>query len=151
MIASMSAPSADPSEPGATPSSPRLHHVGYRVDSIARFLRATHWSSESEPVEDPLQEARLCLLRLGDPVSPFLELVEFSSDPKRPETSDPARLGLHHLCFSVPTKGAGEEWARSSRLLPVTDWKPAVLFGYRPVRFYYSRNRELLELLAEAV
>jgi hypothetical protein len=30
----------------------------------------------------------------------------------------------------------------------VTSWQPAVLFGGRPVRFAYSRNRKLLEFLA---
>ncbi len=39
---------------------------------------------------------------------------------------------------------------RERRLLPVTPWQPAVLFGGRTVRFVYSRNRELLELFADA-
>jgi hypothetical protein len=119
------------------------------VDDLARYLRATHWTPETDPVEDPLQGARLCLLRIGDAANPFLELVEFVNARKESDLSGTAPLALHHLCFLVPTRSAGEEWARNGRFLPISDWKPAVLFGGKPVRFYYSRNRELLELLSE--
>jgi hypothetical protein len=38
---------------------------------------------------------------------------------------------------------------REKRLLPITTWEPAELFGGRAIRFAYSRNRELLEFLAD--
>jgi hypothetical protein len=127
----------------------RLHHIGYLVVDIDQYLSASHWTKQSGTVEDPLQNARLCLLRLKHPADPLLELIEFVQRDGLERKSPAQRPGLHHLCFSVPSTEAGEQWARASRFLPVTSWKPAVLFGGLPVRFYYSRNRELVELLAE--
>ena len=57
--------------------------------------------------------------------------------------------GWHHVCYEVPTRADADERIASLRLLPVTDWAPAVLFEGRSVRFVYTRNRELLEFVTE--
>ena len=41
---------------------------------------------------------------------------------------------LHHLCMSVSTTAEGDALIRQHRMLPVTPWRPAVLFGGRVVR-----------------
>src|SRR5438128_1837702 len=122
------------------PAGFRLHHIGYLVRDIDQYLIASHWTKETDTVEDPLQDARLCLLRMQHAAGPLLELVEFRQRDGLPATSSERHPGLHHLCFAVPSTEAGERWARSCRFLPVTSWKPAVLFDGLPVRFYYSRN-----------
>jgi hypothetical protein len=137
--------------PIADPAEFRLHHIGYLVNDIGQYLNASHWTKEIDTVEDPLQNARLCLLRMRHPGDPLLELVEFLQPDGLPGAPSARHPGLHHLCFAVPSTEAGERWARSCRFLPVTSWKPAILFGGLPVRFYYSRNRELLELLSETI
>lgn len=140
---------ADAGTSTAPPAGFPLHHIGLLVVDIDRYLAASHWTRAGDTVQDPLQNARLCLLRMGQHAGPLLELVEFLPRDGAREPLSSRRPGLHHLCFAVPTPEAGERWARRQRFLPVTVWKPAVLFGGRPVRFYYSRNRELLELLSE--
>ena len=137
--------------PTGGPAEFSLHHIGYLVNDIDRYLIASHWTKETDTVKDPLQNARLCLLRMPHPASPLLELVEFLQRDGLPEPSSARQPGLHHLCFAVPSTEAGERWAADCRFLPVTSWKPAVLFGGLPVRFYFSRNRELLELLSETM
>ncbi len=58
--------------------------------------------------------------------------------------------GQHHLCFEVANTADADEFIEANRLLPITHWQPAVLFGGRRVRFAYSRQRELIEFLADA-
>jgi hypothetical protein len=125
-----------------------VHHYGMLVASIERYVKQSLWATHGEIVYDPRQGARLTLVGLRPGMSPAIELVE-------PVDDSPLRTALqrgtswHHICLSVPTVERGDELIRRYRFLGVTNWTPAVLFGGRPVRFAYSRNRELVEFLSE--
>lgn len=130
------------------PVQPRVHHVGLVVASIEKALTQSLWTQHGEAVVDPIQQCRLCLATLAGSAQPYVELVE----PLHEQAPTWATLqrggGWHHVCLAVASPEAGDALMRERRLLPVTPWQPAVLFGGRPVRFAYSRNRELLEFLA---
>jgi methylmalonyl-CoA/ethylmalonyl-CoA epimerase len=101
-------------------------------------------------VSDPIQQARLCMVGLkGDPSAPIVELVQPSGDQSPTYRAGAKGGGWHHVCLILANTRDGDEFAGSQRMLPVTPWQPAVLFDGRPVRFFYSRNRELIELISD--
>jgi hypothetical protein len=126
-----------------------IHHVGRIVASIDAYLERSPWPCRRGPVTDPRQGARLALLEV-DAGSPWIELVEPTGDDSPVWGAGQRDTVWHHVCLTAGTRAAGDRWLEEHRLLPVTEWTPAVLFDGRPVRFAYSRNRELVELLADA-
>ncbi|HEU4422006.1 MAG TPA: VOC family protein [Pilimelia sp.] len=126
-----------------------VHHFGVIVANIERYLEKSLWRSHGAIVHDPLQGARLCLVGLYPDMSPAIELVEPVDESSPLWESLKRGTSWHHICLAAPTTKRADELIREHRFLPVTDWKPAVLFDGRPVRFVYSRNRELVEFLAE--
>lgn len=126
---------------------PRIHHFGRTVQDIDAYLKASPWPCRRGPLIDPLQGARLALLEAGE-ASPWIELIEPSGEDSTLWRATDKGVIWHHVCFEFGTGAEADEWMEKERLLPVTDWKPAVLFDNRGVRFAYSRNRELIELLA---
>jgi glyoxalase/bleomycin resistance protein/dioxygenase superfamily protein len=127
-----------------------LHHVGVVVADIDRYLQQSVWERRTPIVIDPLQQSRLCLTSFAVDATPMIELVEPLGETSPTWGALQRGGGWHHLCFAVGTQAAGDALVRERRLLPVGPWQPAVLFDGRAVRFVYSRNRELLELLADA-
>jgi hypothetical protein len=129
----------------------KIHHFGLVVPSIETYLQqSSMWELRSPIVEDPLQKARLCMIGLVDDASPaIVELVQPLGDDSPTSRAASKGVGCHHVCLSVATAAAGDAMIAQHRLLPVTRWKPAALFSGRPVRFVYSRNRELIELISD--
>ncbi len=146
-----------PAAPGSPPlgarslndTSTRIHHFGMVVPNIEAWLERSVWRPVGEVVSDPLQRARLCLAGLPADTEGMVELVQ-PLDADSPTWNALQRgPGWHHVCLSVASIDAGDALVRQRRMLPVTGWQPAVLFGGRAIRFVYSRNRELMELLAD--
>ncbi len=130
------------------PSSPRFHHVGIVVKKLESFIAAGGYELVGEIVTDPVQKARLCLIRQFGEAEAHVELVEpVGSDSPLAGALDRGG-GLHHLCYEVATRSEADAFLAQRRFLPVTPWQPAVLFGGRSVRFAFTRNRELIEFLA---
>jgi hypothetical protein len=127
----------------------RLHHVGIVVADLEAYLRQSLWQPDRPIVTDPIQQARLCLTKIGSGDATCVELVQPLDERSRLWGALQRGGGFHHLCMAVATEAAGDTLMRERRLLPVTPWQPAVLFGGRMVRFVYTRNRELLELFAD--
>ena len=126
-----------------------VHHYGIIVPNIERYLERSIWRAHSPIVHDPLQGARLCLVGLSADMSPAIELVEPVDETSPVWASMKRGTSFHHICLLVPSTERADDLMHQFRFLSVTDWKPAVLFDGRPVRFAYSRNRELIEFLSE--
>lgn len=126
-----------------------VNHFGLVVPSIERYLENSVWRAYKDVVHDPLQGARLCLVGLHAEMCPAIELVEPVDEDSPVWAAMKRGTTWHHVCLEVPTKQRADELVHLYRFLTVTDWKPAVLFGGRSVRFAYSRNRELFEFLSE--
>jgi hypothetical protein len=126
-----------------------VHHVAVVVPNIEKYLTQSPWRAAGPVVHDPLQRARLCIVELGLGVGPAIELVEPEGEESPTWTALQRGTTWHHICLHVPSVQRADEVIRRHRLLPVTHWKPAVLFDGRPVRFAYTRNRELIEFLSE--
>jgi hypothetical protein len=128
-----------------------LHHVGVIVRSIEAYVRNSLWQPFTDIVHDQIQGARLCLAGISPGMSPAIELVEPDNQDSPLWKALERGTSWHHLCFQVPSVERADELIKEHRMLQVTAWAPAVLFGGRPVRFVYSRNRELVEFLSEEV
>ena len=129
----------------------RLHHVGLLVEDIDAHLKNGPWQLHGEIVEDPVQAARLCLVSLGENASEgaLIELVQPLGEESRVWSALQRGERQHHVCFQLESRAEADELIASHRMLPVTDWEPAVLFGGSPVRFAYTRSRELLEFYVD--
>jgi hypothetical protein len=128
---------------------PRIHHIGQVVADIETHLTRSIWEPLGEVVVDPIQKSRLVLAGYpGCAGEPFIELVQPLGEDSPVWKALEKGGGWHHVCLCVESRAFGDRLARERRMLGVTEWAPAVLFGGRSVRFVYSRNRELIELLA---
>ena len=131
---------------------PRIHHFGLLVQDVEKFLSRSIWELHGPIVSDPIQRARLCLvIPSGDASEPLVELIQ-PLDEQSPTWKHVASgQSWHHVCFTVPTMAAGDEYMTEKRLMRVTPWHPAVLFEGRAIRFALSRNGEILEFLSDEV
>lgn len=128
-----------------------VHHIAVIVERIEKYLEKSLWREAGAIVQDPAQSARLCLVRLYPDMAPAIELVEPIGEDSPTRAALRQGTTWHHICLQTPSTRDADELIRRHRLLPVTKWKPAVLFNARPVRFAYTRNRELIEFLSEEI
>ena len=128
----------------------KIHHIGMVVADIEAFVRKSFWERRTEILEDPVQEALLCLVGVpGDPMS--VELIQPTSDTSPTWEALQNGGGLRHLCFAVGDKDVADEQIALHRMIPITQWVPAKLFDDECVRFAYTRNRELVEFVVESM
>ncbi|MBL0159450.1 MAG: VOC family protein [Bryobacterales bacterium] len=127
---------------------PRLHHVGYIVDDVAKAL--PHWVESlearwvSEIFHDPLQKVNVVFLQpaeegvqvelvapagAGSPVAPFLAKGG----------------GLHHLCYEVDLLEPQIETMKRRKAVVIRPPKPAVAFGGRRIAWMVTRERLVVE------
>lgn len=127
----------------------RLDHVAILVRDIESYLTSSFWSLRSPVVHDPIQRARLCLVSIAKDDSHLVELIEPIGEGSPTYRALARGQKLHHLCFRVSCPQIADGLIDKYRLLPVTEWQPAVLFEGRPVRFAYTQYRELVEFVAD--
>lgn len=127
----------------------QIHHVGLLVDHIETYLAGSFWSRQSPVVYDPNQKARLCLVCIAEDQDHLVELIEPAGTDSPTYRAQGKGQKLHHLCFAVPRKQVADAIIEKYRLLPVTNWQSAILFQGRPIRFAYTRNRELVEFVVD--
>ncbi len=130
-------------------NTPRLHHIGYVVPSIAessrRWESAMLASSVSAIYEDDIQKAAVLFLELSDGVK--LELVEPLTDNSPVKRFLSKGGGLHHLCFEVSSLAEQINHMREQHAVLVRRPQPAVAFGGRRIAWMMTRDRMLVEYL----
>lgn len=127
----------------------QFHHVGTLVPEIDSYLENSFWELKTPIVYDPIQKARLCLVGIQHDHNHLVELIEPVGSDSPTYLAQKKGQQLHHLCFKTSHRELADEIIQKYRFLKVTDWQPAVLFEQRPVRFVYTRYRELMEFLAD--
>jgi len=144
----MSNPSQEDLHP---PGSPKLHHIGFVLDSIedtaASYARSLGATWDGNIIFDPLQMVRVTFLRGAHPCDAQFELVE-PSGPGSPVTRFlKSRGGLHHLCYEVEDLEAYLEFCKSVGTIIVRNPVPAVAFGGRRIAWALIKKRLLVEFL----
>ncbi len=127
----------------------RYHHVGTLVPDIERYLKNSFWELQTPIVYDPIQKARLCLVSIQQDHNHLVELIEPAGLDSPIHGALTKGQKLHHLCFETRHRQVADEIIQKYRFLKITDWQPAILFEQKPVRFVYTRYRELMEFLAD--
>jgi len=118
-----------------------FHHVGLGVNSIESL------SSESTPVEDPIQKVRVAFIVLNGTTIELIEPVGEDS---------PVRQGLEKgsklldLCYTVPDIDSALEHSRKFGFRCIHKPVPAVAFDNRRIAWVFSLQYGLVELLEEA-
>lgn len=127
----------------------QVHHFGIVVADIEEYLRSSAWHRAGPIVTDPIQRANLCMAAMPDDAQPLIELIQ-PVDKESPTWNSLERTpGWHHICLSCSSTEEGDALMRESRMVPVTPWQAAKLFDGRLIRFAYTRNRELVEFVAD--
>ncbi len=135
----------------AMPKPAGFHHVGFVVASIAKvgegFARSLGARWNGEIIHDPLQEARVTFLLMGDPDSPAVELVEPAGEKSPLHKFLERGGGLHHVCYEVGSLEAQLEQSRTAGCLIAKQPLPAVAFGGRRIAWVYTPQKLLVEYL----
>ncbi len=126
----------------------KLHHTGWIVGDIASYEKGLLHRGLVHQVADPVQGATLALYR--DFSDSYIELIQ----PLNEQAFTWAALQkhgahFHHYCYEVPTVDAMREVAAQYRLMLFRGPLDALLFGGKPVYFYFSRNRTIVEFLID--
>jgi methylmalonyl-CoA/ethylmalonyl-CoA epimerase len=129
----------------------RLHHIGFVVASIeksaAPFSESAGAVWDGKIIEDPIQQAKVSFLAMGQSGEPMIELVEPAGEAS-PVTGFLKRGGgLHHLCYEVASLDWSLELCRKRKNLLVRAPVPAVAFGGRRIAWVYTRQKLLVEYL----
>ncbi len=124
----------------------KLHHIGIacaRIDEGLLHLRSIYTITHvSGVVYDPLQDASVCLVSTAHGMN--FELIAGA------RVTGLLRKGMHyyHLCFEVENLEEEAKRLVTAGAMPITEAKPALLFGGRKVHFFMTRTG-MIELLEE--
>jgi len=119
------------------------------VQDIEEHLENSLWVLRGEIVFDPGQQARLCMTQMPDGGDSQIELIQPVDETSPTWRARTAGGGYHHVCFSSLLMSEADSLIQEHRMIPVSAWQAAVLFSGRAIRFAYTRNRELVEFLAD--
>jgi hypothetical protein len=123
----------------------RVHHVGYLVRDIEGFAASLPGLTLENSVEDPLQNAKLALYRVGD--GSYVELIQpLSSTAFTWAHLNRNGEGLHHVCYEGIPLDALDRVLKEHRMIKVRGPMHAILFG-RDVVFAVTRQRSIIEFL----
>lgn len=125
-----------------------FHHIGIateQVDLAQQLYKsmgyALYWSGE-----DPLQEALIVLLKKKD--HPLIELIQpLSNDSPVSALLKRQGAGAFHTCYEVNDIDHMSTVLRKNKMIATTEKMPAVAFGGKNIRFFYSDTIGLLELV----
>jgi len=127
----------------------KFAHVGILVkdlDGVARTMTdLLGCTAVAQPVDDPVQEARLLMLESADTL---LELIAPASEQSKIHTMLKHRgEGPVHLCFETDDMAATLAAVRKAGGMVFKGPDPAVLFGGRHVAFAMLPNRMMVEFV----
>lgn len=130
-----------------------LHHVGYAVKEIepmaALYVARFGYQVASPVIHDPLQTARVQFLRLpgAGPGGTYLEFVA----PDGPESKLASVVakggGLNHLCYTSGPLEVAIAQLEATRMVLISEPKPAVAFGGRRICWLMGQDRSPVELV----
>ncbi len=130
----------------------RLLHVGVAVptlDPAAQTLATLlGYRVVSGPFDDPIQKVSVNFLAQADDNIAQIELIA-PLTPDSPITSTLKKSGggAYHLCFETNNLELALDHVKSHRCIVVSPPNPAVAFNGRRIAWFYTPNRQLMELV----
>ena len=129
----------------------RFHHLGVAVKSIAEALPVYKalfgYALEAGPVTDPIQKVTVCFLRSDRANDLVIELVEPAAEKSAVNTVLAKGIGAYHTCYEVADVARALAAFRSGGCVVVSNPVPAAAFNNRPIAWFYTPTRQLIELV----
>jgi hypothetical protein len=126
-----------------------FHHTGFVVNDIIRFEKKMIFEQKVKEVFDPVQQARLSLYTNFS--NGFIELIQpLQENAYTWEALKRRGNHFHHMCYAVENTARLAKIVHTYKLIEVLKPVPAFLFDNKPVCFYYTRNKELVEFLIDS-
>lgn len=124
----------------------KLHHTGFIVADIEQYEKNMLFEEKVNDVIDPVQNGRLTLYRnFGDS---YIELIQPLNDQAFTYNFlQKSGNNFHHFCYEIGSEEELKAIVAKNKLILVKGPIPAILFDNRPVYFYYSRNKQVVEFL----
>jgi methylmalonyl-CoA/ethylmalonyl-CoA epimerase len=132
------------------PDDLEFHHIGLAASRPKRatdFLTALGYAC-TESIYDPVQNVRLVMCTHVH--APSVEIISPSDTPGPLDSIlRDAKQSIYHVCYETKDLDATlKRFAESGvRAICISEPKPAILFGNRPVSFYMIGGFGLIELL----
>lgn len=124
----------------------KLHHIGFIVENIEKYENNMLFESKIKEVDDVIQNSKLSLYK--NYTNSFIELIQpLNSDAFTYNFLKKNGEGFHHFCYEGNSFNEIEEIVNKNRLIKVLGPVPAILFDNRPVYFYYTRNKNIVEFI----
>ncbi len=128
----------------------RFDHLGLVVKRLAKgrermsgLLRIAEWTA---PIEDAVNGVRLQFGR--DPAGVVYELLEpLGQDSPVYEALRSGKAILNHVAYRVPDLAAGAAHLATAGAARVSEPKPAIAYGGRPIQFFVTPLRFIIELI----
>ena len=126
----------------------RLHHTGFIVKDIEKYQAKLICENKIGDIIDPVQNARLCLYKNYS--DSFIELIQPLNE-KSYSWNSLIKNGnqFAHFCYSLPNIEELESFTDKYKLLYLLGPIPAKLFSGKPVYFYYTKYKQVIEFLIE--
>ena len=130
----------------------KLRHVGVAVPKLeptAEVLSTLFgYQVVSGPFDDPIQKVTVNFLKTTAGDNAEIELIA----PLTPDSPVAAMLsknqgGAYHLCFETTDIDAALAHAKANGCIVVSAPAPAVAFGGRRIAWFYTKSRQLFELV----
>ena len=133
----------------------RLDHIGVVVKDLGeskKYYQDYFGFNEFSPViDEPEQKVKIVFVRADRPGTTDIELIE----PQNEESAvynffKKTGGGIHHLAYEVDDLDASIGHFKSRKALPVGRIYPGAGHRGRRVIWFYTRSRELVELIERA-
>lgn len=129
----------------------KMHHVGVAVKDIRSAVEMQQklfgHSILSGPFEDPIQRVTVCFVGSGLEGEVALELIT-PCGKESPVNRVLARENTaYHVCYEVEDVNRTLDEVRAKGCLVVSEAVPAAAFGGRRIAWFYTPDKQLIEVL----
>ena len=112
---------------------------------MSALIAITDWT---DPIEDVVNGVKLQFGR--DPAGVVYELLEpLGEDSPVFNALQTGKAILNHVAYRVPDLSAGAAQLAAGGAARVSDPKPAIAYGGRPIQFFATPLRFVIELIEE--
>ena len=130
----------------------RLDHIGVVVadlEASQKYYQGLLGFKEFSPViDEPEQKVRIIFVRTGQPGSADIELIQPIGEGSAVYNFlKKTGGGLHHLAYEVQNLDQSIEHFKKEKAIPIGNIYPGAGHKGRRVIWFYSRLKELIELI----
>lgn len=130
----------------------RLDHIGMVVSDLEAFKKYYQdlfgFNGFSPVIDEPEQKVRIIFVKTGNPGSADIELIQpIGENSAVYNFLKKTGGGLHHLAYEVPDLDKSIEHFKQEKALVIGNIYPGAGHQGRRVVWFYTRLKELIELI----